>query len=151
MSLAKLQPPLDQSPGCCRICQAVDGREWFLDLGYIEDFWGRVVYCNLCFNDLAVAAEYSPNAKFKAQMDQYYVEINSLREAYWETSGAVDVLAAAGFNIRAFHAWLASVVNGETTVELRERSTPVADGKKGTDEPSDGEGPNDASVLELSF
>lgn len=57
-----------QSPGCCRNCQGVN-RNWFLDAGYIEEFWGRVYWCDVCFDQIARICRYEP------------VDFNSLESA----------------------------------------------------------------------
>lgn len=150
MSFLKVSAP-EFEPACCRMCSAVAGRDWFVDLCYVEDFWGRVYYCNICFDELAVAAEYAPKTTFQQQKDQYYKEIEATKQAYWETSGAVDLLRDAGIDIRSFYNWVRSVATGETNIEFPERKNAVASGKDTVVEPGDGEGPDDATVLELSF
>lgn len=151
MNLVKLQPPLEQEPACCRMCSAVSGREWFIDLGYIEDFWGRVYYCNLCFDELALAAGYVPQSRLESAKADYRRIMDGFKEQSWELSGAVDILRAAGFDLRAFHNWLASVVAGETTVELPERKESLASGENGPPEQTDESRSDDSSVFELNF
>lgn len=150
MSFLKINAP-EFEPACCRMCSAVSGRDWFIDLCYMEDFWGRVYYCNICFAELAEAAEYGPKTTFQSQKDQYYKEIEATKQAYWETSGAVDLLRNAGIDIRAFYNWIRSVATGETNIEFPERTRSVASRETGTDEPSDGERSDDAIAFELNI
>lgn len=117
----------------------------------MEDFWGRIYYCNLCFAELAEAAEYAPKTTFKAQKDQYYKEIEATKQAYWETSGAVDLLRDAGIDIRAFYTWIRSVATGETDIEFPERKNAVASREDTSTESDNVERPDDAPVLELNF
>lgn len=155
MELAKIQPPLNQEPACCRMCQAVTGRDWFIDLGYMEDFWGRVYYCNLCFDELAVAAEYTSNTKFKEQRDLHISLENGLRESHAKLRRAADLLRDHGLDIYVFADWVVAMVPAETDSsgenDLDSGAPELVSGEDGLAESSDEQRPDDSSVLELNF
>lgn len=43
-----------RDPGKCKGCGAgsITEREWWIDTGTYEDFYGQVYYCNICFTEM---------------------------------------------------------------------------------------------------
>lgn len=77
MEITKVQVP-SSSPMCCRRCSGLADRQWFLDLGYIEEFWGAVYYCDICFREMAEPANYMTVARHDARMEKLQDEYATL-------------------------------------------------------------------------
>ena len=46
-------------PHCCKLCGGgANSKEWFVDTGSYEEFYGAIYYCNECFNYMATLAGY---------------------------------------------------------------------------------------------
>lgn len=76
-------------PGTCRTCggdKMTAGIEWFIDMGYSDD-WGGVYHCNRCIDSLARFAGYVPKTKraesqdfaLERQLQAYALQFNFLR------------------------------------------------------------------------
>lgn len=138
------------SPACCRMCQAVDKREWFIDLGYSEDFWGAVYYCNYCFDEVAGVAGYMLKSTLDEYREDYQRMVELIKENQWEMQGAVDILQFGGFDVLALYSWIRAVATGKVVVEFPERKEPVGPGKNRSTEPSDSERSTDTGILEFN-
>lgn len=153
MPFTKVQPPLLKEPACCRMCRAAADyqRKWFVDLEYIEDYWGAVYYCNLCFDELATAAGYTVDSKLDEYRESYLSTLEEYQDSHWKLNHVVDLLRDAGFDIRAFYDWIRSVASGETAVEFPERKSRLDEREEGSSESSDESRSTDVPILTLDI
>ena len=151
MPYTMINPAEMMSPACCRICRAVDNREWFIDLGYSEDWWGSVYYCSLCFDELAGAGGYMRESKLVEYREDYNTMLEMIKDGSWELNNAVDLFQSVGIDFLAFYRWIRAVAAGEVAVEFPERKKPVGSGKNRTNESGNESRSDDTSVLEFTI
>jgi len=74
-----------RSPAKCKGCGAgsLVERKWWIDTGTIEEYYGRVYYCNICFTEFVnLVGYYSPEQVAELEQDNRNVrqELKELRE-----------------------------------------------------------------------
>ena len=133
------------NPGVCRICGAssagteddVNARTYFLDMEFIEDFWGNVYYCNYCFDQMARAVGYVPADD--EVMNRLKRELDLLRIENGEFVNLYQRLSDSGVDLHGLLDFLYSNPYEDPTEKreraARRRKTRVDSGEKGTAEP----------------
>lgn len=80
----------------CAVCgTSGDGQKTFYDLGAFEDFWGAVVLCKNCANELLRVMDYAPVAEVESRNEQIRVLVERVQEVQAENESlrnAVSVL-----------------------------------------------------------
>jgi hypothetical protein len=85
-------------PSQCKACGAgslSEGREWWMDTGTIEEFYGHVYYCSVCFTQMADLANFMGPAKRRAlesQVEDAIRELTELKEY-------LDALSTLGIDV----------------------------------------------------
>jgi len=116
-----------------------EGREWWLDVGIIEDFYGRVYYCSICFGQMATEAGFLTPAK-RQELEQKVRDAHARIE---EAESAMGNLATLGIDVSTIHRYVedhhVSLEGTERNLDaLIERTNPV-------DEQTDEQGSDDVS------
>lgn len=72
-------------PASCKICGGAD-KEWYLDTGTQEEYYGAVVYCNECVAHIAEVCGFLPPQRLKL-LER---EIDDLRNENYELKTRLD-------------------------------------------------------------
>jgi hypothetical protein len=87
------------APGVCRVCGGVN-KDWYVDFGYNEEFYGAVYFCNECVGAMAAACGFlTPAEKINLELEltEAHVEVYKLRVRSDGLEKALDGLRSAGF------------------------------------------------------
>jgi hypothetical protein len=141
-------PSPAKKPGRCRFCPGIsETREWFLDLGQVEDYWGRVYICNACFSDMAIVAEYekkSANAEAVATLESRLTEVLDRNHEY---VFILDAMSDLGIDLFGLLDYLALKRGKSTpryiTEAMERRKDRTAKNADGPVESVNESGPND--------
>lgn len=77
-------------PAQCRTCGGA-GKEWYLDTGYSEEFYGAVVFCCDCIAHIANVCGFITPAEAKKLGDQVTEAERALFEAKLELDGLREI------------------------------------------------------------
>lgn len=86
-------------PAKCKGCGAgsLTERKWWIDTGTIEEFYGRVYYCNICFTEFVnLVGYYSPEQVAELEQDN-----RNVRQELKELRDGVDALGTLGIDLGA--------------------------------------------------
>lgn len=89
----------DAQPGKCRLCGvgSDSDRTWWIDTGVMEEWYGAVYYCSVCFTQMADMVGFlSPEQATKLK-----VENDGLREQIRIHEDSLDRLLSFGIDVRA--------------------------------------------------
>ena len=96
------------APGVCRVCGGAS-KDYYIDFGYNEEFYGAVYYCCQCIEEMAHTAGFLTPA-LKARLEQELEELQSENFALKvRTDGlekALDGLHSAGFIVSRDPDWV---------------------------------------------
>jgi|KBSMisStaDraftv2_1062788.scaffolds.fasta_scaffold08400_11 hypothetical protein len=90
-------------PACCKICGAASDseREYWVDTGTWEEFYGAVYYCAVCFEEIAALVGLIPTKeanRIKGQLEDARSEIRELKSSIAALSSlGIDVVTISGF------------------------------------------------------
>jgi hypothetical protein len=129
------------SPACCRRCSATDDRQWFLDLGYVEEYWGNVYYCDICFKEMASSAKFVSIEYLERKEQNMEVAMRTLtkeNEAYAAIVSSLSMLSVDIHDLIDFVRDKKGI--GTLDFDAYFRKEPVAAGKSGPTKSSSEQG-----------
>jgi hypothetical protein len=122
----KIVPVASAAPGVCRVCGGAS-KDWYIDFGYNEEFYGAVYYCCQCIEEMAHTAGFLTPA-LKAQLENNLKELQSENFALKvRTDGlekALDGLHSAGFLVSRDPDWVGFGVPEAASDRTDSESTP---------------------------
>lgn len=124
-------------PGKCKRCGSVDMDRLYLDTGVQEEFYGAVLFCNLCFSEMAALFGFISSEKaneLKTKVEEYYFVNRNLHEKMEGLKGAINGLVNAGYRDDSIDVIKLDLphLNSLVTPESPVREETVGDGERTT-------------------